>query len=206
MTRAVDSEIATGPQFECHALDCCPKAVRFLNFVFYQMGWFACVLGVAWNLQWLGVTIALGLVGTHLCLATDRAVQIKLALAAATVGLLIDAAQLRAGVFTFPQGVVIDGVPPPFMVVLWVQFVTTFRYSCSWLSKRYRLAASFGIIGAPLAFFAGERLGAIEILSPRLVHFGVLGMLWSLAVPALVLVSDRLASRAAAAPGYRWPK
>ena len=38
-----------------------------------------------------------------------------------------------------------------------------------------------------------------------LVKFGVLGSLWSLAVPLLVFVSDRLASRAAIAPNYRWP-
>ena len=56
---------------------------RFVNFLLYQTGWFACVLGAAWGFQWLGVCIALCLVGTHFWLAMDRALQMKLSLIAA---------------------------------------------------------------------------------------------------------------------------
>jgi hypothetical protein len=206
MTLPVDVQPATGPQVAHCAPRPCAKATRFLNLVFYQVGWFACVLGVAWDLQSIGVTIAVCLVGIHFYLATDRSVQIPLAFAAATVGLLIDSAQLWIGVFSFPRGTIVAWLPPPFMPVLWLQFATTLRYGCGWLSERYRLAACFGLAGAPLAFFAGERLGAIEVLSPRSVSFGLLGLLWSLAVPLLVRVADRLAARAAVTPDYRWPR
>ena len=81
----------------------------------------------------------------------------------------------------------------------------TIRYSMRWLSGRYLLGACFGLVGAPLAFFAGERLGAIEFLSPRIKNYSVLGLLWSLSVPLLVFISDRMASRVAVVPTYRWP-
>ena len=177
---------------------------RFVNFLFYQTGWFACVLGAAWGFQWLGVGIALCLVSAHFWLATDRILQIKLALIAAAIGLLVDCTQLWAGVFAFSRGRVLDWLPPPFMTVLWIQFATTFRYCMSWLSGHYGLGAGFGLLGAPLAFYAGERLGAIEFLSPRPLHFAVLGCLWSLVVPLLVYISDRLASHSAPTPHYRW--
>jgi hypothetical protein len=179
------------------------KMVRFLNFVLYQVGWFACVLGAAWCVPWTGMSIALLLVGVHLWLAEDRAAQLKLALLAAAVGMVIDTAQLWAGVFSFHQGVVVQWLPPPWMSVLWMQFATTFHYSMNWLSARYLLCASFGLGGAPLAFFAGERLGAIEFLSPRLPHYGVLALLWSVAVPSLVLASDLLGRDKSSPASYR---
>jgi hypothetical protein len=175
----------------------------FVNFLLYQIGWFCCVLGAAWHFPWLGMTIALGLVGVHFWLATDRTTQLKLVLAAAGVGFVIDSSQLWLGVFSFPSGTVVDWLPPPWMSVLWVQFATTFHYSMRWLNRRYTLSACFGFAGAPLAFFAGERLGAIEFLAPRLTHYAILAFFWLAAVPLLIYVSDYLLARSSRTPGYR---
>ena len=176
----------------------------FVNFLLYQIGWFCCVLGAAWQFPWLGMFIALGLVGAHFWLATDRTTQLKLVLVAAGVGFVIDSTQLWMGVFTFPSGLVVDWLPPPWMSVLWVQFATTFHYSMRWLSRRYRLCACFGLMGAPLAFFAGERLGAVEFLSPRLEHYAFLALFWSVAVPLLIYVSDYLLTHSSRTPVYRY--
>ena len=172
------------------------RVVRIVNFLLYQVGWFACVLGAAWGFPWFGMSIALCLLGIHFRLAPDRGSQVVLVLAAAGAGLVVDTLQLWVGVFTFPHGTVVDWLPPPWMSVLWMQFATTFRYSMRWLEGRYLLSASFGLLGAPVAFFAGERFGAIEFLSPRLAHYGVLAVLWSITVPLLVYVSDRLSMAA----------
>ena len=174
-----------------------------LNYVLYQIGWFACVLGVAWGYQGLGVCIALSLVGIHIYLATDRFLQLKLCLTAAAVGLTADAGQMWAGVFTFPKGTVVDWLPPPAITVLWLQFGTTLPYCMRWLSQRYAVCACFGLLGAPLAFFAGERLGAVEFMAPRWMHFAMLGLVWAIAVPLLVYVSDSW-TRNAETPSYRW--
>ena len=80
-----------------------------------------------------------------------------------------------------------------------------FHYSMRWLSRRYTLSDCFGFAGAPLAFFAGENLGAVEFLTPRLTHYAFLALLWSVAVPLLVYVSDYLMARGQSDPGYRWP-
>jgi hypothetical protein len=178
--------------------------IRLGNFLLYQIGWFCCVLGAAWRSPWLGTAVALGLIGVHFCLATDRATQLRLVLAAAVVGLMLDTVQLWAGVFAFPSGTVVEWLPPPWMSVLWMQFATTFHYSMRWLSGRYALSACFGLVGAPLAFFAGERLGAIEFLSPRSTHYTVLAFLWSVAIPLLIYISDTLLARGRVPATYRW--
>jgi hypothetical protein len=123
---------------------------------------------------------------------------------AAGIGLVVDSVQLWAGVFVFSQGVVVEWLPPPWMSVLWMQFATTFQYSMRWMSGRYTVSACFGFAGAPLAFFAGERLGAIEFLTPRLMHYSVLALLWSVAVPLLVYTSDYLATLRPVSSNYRW--
>jgi hypothetical protein len=63
--------------------------------------------------------------------------------------------------------------------------------------------AVFGLLGAPLAFFAGEQLGAVEFLSPRLLHFAILSAFWSVAVPLLIFFADRLTANDPTGPGYR---
>jgi hypothetical protein len=148
---------------------------------------------------------ALSLVAVHLWLAKDRALQVKLTLVAAGIGLVADTAQLWGGVFVFPHGVVVKWLPPPWMSVLWMQFATTFHYSMNWMSRRYAASACFGLVGAPLAFFAGERLGAIEFLAPRLTHYAVLAAVWSVTIPLLIYISDHMAARHPFAASYRWP-
>ena len=176
---------------------------QFVNILLYQVGWFACVLGLAWDLQWLGASIAISLMAIHFGLAADRALQVKLVLLTAALGLIVDSVQLRAGIFDFRYGLVVEWLPPLCIVVLWMQFATTFRYGMRWLSGRYLLCAGFGLLGAPVAFFAGERLGAISFLPPRIVHYAVLGVIWSVSVPLLIYISDRLGS-GAVSPHYCW--
>ena len=112
--------------------------------------------------------------------------------------------QMAAGIFTFPRGLIVVGLPPPFMTVLWLLFATTFRYGMRWLSGRYLLSALFGLLGSPMSFLAGERLGAIEFPPPVLLHYAVVGLVWAGAVPLLVWISDRLALHDGSESQFRW--
>ncbi len=177
---------------------------RLINFLLYQAGWFACVLGAAWAFPWQGMLIALLLTLVHFGLTTEPATQLRLAMVAGVTGLLVDTTLLVSGAVAFPHGVVTESLPPPWMSVLWIQFATTFRYSMRWLSGHYVAGASFGLFGAPIAFFAGEKLGAIEFLAPKLPHYTLLAVLWAIAIPLLIYVSDRLARRHHQLASYRW--
>jgi hypothetical protein len=177
--------------------------VRLINYLLYQIGWFACVLGAAYARPWLGIALALPLVAAHFWLTTDRAGQIKMAVFATVIGLFVDGTLLGLGVFRFPSGVLVSGLPPLWMSVLWIQFATTFAYCLHWLSGRYALSALLGLFGAPLAFLGGARLGAIEILPPDGIHLLMLGAVWSAAIPVLVYCSDRIQSAGGRPASYR---
>ena len=61
---------------------------------------------------------------------------------------------------------------PPWDVVLWMQFATILPFCLGWLSRRYLLCSVLGLIGGPMAFYAGEQIGAVSFLAPRLPNFG----------------------------------
>ena len=180
-----------------------PGLARLVNFLLYQAGWFACVLGAARHHPWLGLTIGASLAVVHVLLAEDRRAQLRLMLVAAMAGVAVDSALLAAGVFSFPSGMVFPWLPPPWLTVMWIQFATTLHYSLSWLAARNLRLAVFGLVGAPLAFLAGERLGGIMIQQPRVLHLLLLGALWFLALLILGYASQHLQPRNRGAAGYR---
>ena len=163
-----------------------------INFCLYQIGWFAIVVGAANDRPWLGMGMGLAAIVVHLLLAHGRARHLGLVLASGAVGLTLDSLQLWLGVFRFPSGMIVPWLAPPWDVVLWMQFATILPFCLRWVSRRYLLGSVLGFIGGPLAFYAGERLGAVSFLSPRLLHFAVLGIVWALAFPLLVWLSDTI--------------
>ena len=173
-------------------------AATLLNLALYQVGWFACVLGAAWGHPWAGAGLALTLATVHLALVRDRRREARLMLAAGGLGLALDSLQLNLGLFSYPSGTPLAGLAPPWIVVLWVQFATLLHFGLRWLSGRYALAAVLGLVGAPLSFWGGERMGAIEFASP--LAYLALGCVWALAMPALIWLGDRFEPRP---EGYR---
>ncbi len=177
----------------------------FANFCLYQLGWFACVWGAGIDRPGLGMTCAVVLVVVHLRLSGGTLRQLTLMATAGVIGLTIDTLQLWWGVFHFPHGVVVPWLAPLWVGVLWIQFATILPFSLRWLSRRYWLSAVLGLVGGPLAYYAGEKAGAVEFLPPRFLHFAVLGVVWSVAFPALIWVSDRLDLVAAVGGRYCLP-
>lgn len=178
------------------------KAAKLLNFVMYEAGWLACVVGAAWGAGCYGAALAGVLVVVHISLATAWFQELRLVLAAMLTGCVVDGLCIWFGVLRFADDGAIPGLPPFWMTVLWMQFATTLRYSLSWLRGRFLLAALFGLLGAPAAFCGGARLGAVELPGPAVPGLLLLGILWSAAMPLLVWLSGRSGADAVVA-GYR---
>ena len=176
------------------------KSPTLLNYALYQIGWIAAVVGAGQGHPWLGMGVALTLLVGHLVLARRRRAELRLVVAAGLMGLAIDSTQAAAGLLSFPSGVVVSWLCPPWIVVMWMQFASTFRFSLRWLVGRPLRALIFGAVGGPLAYVIGERLGAVELGSPRVVSLLVLSLAWTVAVPSLMWLAGR--DRHA---GYRLP-
>ena len=158
---------------------------NLLNYLLYLAGWCALVFGAAAGRVWLGMAIALGLLMAHLFLARERRAEWRLALLAGSIGFVVDSAQVAAGLLTFPSGVLVPWLCPPWIVVMWMQFATTFRFSFRWVLASPGVAALAGAVGGPLAYVAGERLGAVVLGEPRTLVLAVLAVVWAMVLPAL---------------------
>ena len=175
-----------------------------VNFLLYQTGWFAIVLGAGSGHPWLGSGIATLLVAVHFAMVVRRPRHLMLAAVACLLGVMLDSVQLAIGVFQFPSGAPVQWLVPPWIAVLWIQFATILPFCLRWLSGRYWLAAAMGLVGGPLAFAAGERLGAVTFLEPRGLHLLMLSVAWALALPLLVLLSDRIVGCGPRGALYAW--
>ena len=162
-----------------------------VNAAAYQAGWFACVLGAAGGWGAAGASIALTLALLHVVLAERPGREWPLLLAAAGVGAVADSLHAGFGILHF-NGHEAGTLAPLWILALWAQFGTTLHFSLRWLSRRYALASLLGLVGGPLAFLGGERLGAASFGEPRALSIAVLALSWAVALPVLVAIADRL--------------
>lgn len=177
-----------------------------LNFLAFQVGWFACVLGAANGVAWIGVLAVLAAAALHLARARRPGAELRLLLTATTLGLVLDSLLLATGWVAYPGsfagGQWLPALAPYWLVAMWALFATTLNVSMGWLRGRPLLAALFGAVGGPLSYWAGARLGAMELLQPTLA-LAALAVIWGLAMPLLMRLAERFDGfRAANIPAY----
>ena len=177
------------------------RHTSFYNYALYQVGWFSCVLGAAAQHPWVGFLIAVILIGVPLTLSVERSLEARLIVVATAVGLVVETAQIVAGTYRFTSGTVIDLLPPPWLLAMWAQFATTFRFSLRHVIAQPVSAALFGAAGGPIAFLAGERLGAVTLLPPLAHGLLRLSVSWAIALLVFSAVVRRVSQEDA--PRYR---
>jgi hypothetical protein len=168
-----------------------PLTTLVTNVVLFQAGWFACVLGAARQAPWVGLAAVAAIVAWHLANARERNRELRLLLLAMAAGALFETLLVQSGWLRFDSGVWMTGVAPLWMVALWVNFATTLNVSLRPLRDRLGLAALLGAIGAPIAYFSGSRLGALELteMAPALA---AIGAGWLFLTPLLFMAARRL--------------
>ncbi len=163
---------------------------KILNYLFFQVGWLACVWGAAKGFPWMGLVALVPAVLVHLRWACDASVEIRLLMICALTGIVFDALLLATGWVAFPNGNWIPGLAPYWMMILWIFLGTTLNLSMSWMKASLPAAAVLGLVGGPLAYLAGEKLGGIVLIqtTPALV---ALAVGWGLVMPALAVAAGR---------------
>ncbi len=166
------------------------KAI-IINALLFQAGWLCCVLAGAHHLPWLGTLTALLIVAWHLGNAGDAYKELRLILIAGMIGAVWDSFLVYAGWLVYPSGTLLEGTAPHWIVAMWLLFATTLNVSLRWLKQRLLLAAVLGAVAGPAAYFAGYKLGGVQI--PDLAAgMTSLALGWSVFMPLLMALSNRL--------------
>ena len=157
---------------------------KFWNFVIFQLGWFACVLGAA-NKQVLWAVIAtLAYIAFHAWRSPSPKTEISLLLKAFIFGLVADTLIMHLGYLDFRDDWPSPYLSPLWMWVLWVLVATTINGSLTWLRGRPILGAVLGGICGPMSYEAGIRMGAGRWASGgEITGFILVGVVWAVAIP-----------------------
>lgn len=169
------------------------------NAIAYQAVWFAAVIGAGRGEWWPGVAAAALFVSIQLAVSREREVDLRLLVAALACGAIVDGAMAGNGLARYAASTpALPGGAPLWLLAIWASFALTLRRSMRVLLGRPFIALALGAIGGPLAYLGAARgWQAIDFAEPRWLSLVVLGVAWSLVLPALVLLATRLHPRTA---------
>lgn len=157
-----------------------------VNVAIYQFIWFLCVLKGN-----TGAFFALPLIVLHLYFSECRKSDVIVMGAFLLAGVVIDGGLHLAGFFSFT----VSGKPLPFwLVVIWLALSILPNHSLSWMKRRPLLCAIFGALGGPLAYWAGERLGAASFAFPLYWSIPILAVVWAIFWPLAMSLASNLSS------------
>jgi Protein of unknown function (DUF2878) len=171
-----------------------------LNFIAFQIGWFACVWGGANGWPWLGVAVTAMIAGRHVYRATRPKTEAVLIGLSGLLGLLADSLLTGLGLLRFPSGQLHPQFTAYWMIAMWMLFATTFNVSLRWLKPRLGLAALLGLVAGPVAYYGGARLGGVAFAEPLYLGLIAVGIVWALAMPLLLVIATRYDGMAETAP------
>lgn len=160
-----------------------------LYFVFGQAGWFACVLGAAHGLAWIGILTGVLLICLHLLRVPRPLIEFKLIASVVVIGGIWENTTVAFGLLAYP-GMPVHGWAPAWLFALWGMFAAQANTTYQWLKQRRKLAALLGAIAGPVSFHAGSALGAVYFLKPW-PAIAALTVGWALLLPLLMLLATR---------------
>ena len=163
---------------------------KIINFVLFQAGWFIGVLGASYNQTYLALTLSIVILLVHFALIKNRILELKLIIIAGLIGLLFDGALLNFDLIIYNDPVLPYPFTPIWIVMLWMFFAMTLNHSLAWLRQKIYISILFGALGGPLAYIAGEKLGAITLLSTNSII--ILSIGWAFITPVLLIIANRL--------------
>lgn len=170
-----------------------PRKV-IINFVLFQLAWFACVIGAAQGYPSIGVLVTLLAVIWHLYKANHYRAELRLIGIALGIGATFDQMMLSSNLIDYVhhgwgENHLNNLLVPSWILALWVGFATSLNVSLRWMHGQYLIAVLFGAIGGPLAYIAATRLGAVTLNSTA--SYIALSVGWAIITPMLLVISSK---------------
>ena len=161
-----------------------------VNFILFQLAWFACVVAAARGSSWLGVLVALVVAAVHVMRSRRPRAEIQLLVLTTGIGVAWESAVLSTGWIHYAGSWPATWLAPDWIIAMWTLFGTLLNVSLRWLRGRWLLAVVFGLVGGPLAYYGGVKLGAVFLLQPTYALL-LQGLGWAVLTPLLVQVARR---------------
>lgn len=154
------------------------------NLLANQVVWAVAVLGAAGGSSLPGVLGASLFLVLHLALLQDWRTEARFIAALVLAGYPLDCLLSLSGLIEYrPEGG-FDALAPAWILGLWVSIAATARHSLRPLLRKRRVAAVFGLLGAPFAYYTASVAQAITVPRPA-IALGLIGLAWALLLAVL---------------------
>jgi Protein of unknown function (DUF2878) len=168
---------------------------KILNAVGYQVVWFACIYSASRGNAWLGFTASVIFSIVMLAFAGRAKDDIRILSIGLCLGVCIDSIFASSGLIKYDAAWPIEGIAPLWIMALWLSFSLTLNHSMAFLRNNVTLAAAFGLIGGPLAYFGADRLfNVLDFGGDTLTVVLALAVAWAVAIPAIFWIDQRIAN------------
>jgi hypothetical protein len=152
--------------------------------VLFQLAWFSAVIG---RESFILVTTALLVV--HFLVTPTVLKDVKGAGIIALIGILADSTLSALNIFDFAQQALI----PVWLILLWLHLGAALPHGFAFMKKlKTWQVCLIGAVAGPVSYFAGFRLGAVELPYGVIISCGLLSLIWLLLLPVFVLIIDRI--------------
>jgi hypothetical protein len=163
-----------------------------INFVLFQLAWFAGILGAAHRQAFIGILVMVlcGVIHLRSLPRASRRAEYVLMFQCFCLGTLIDTVLMHAGIMVYASPNPIGFISPLWMSLLWVALAMTLNHSLAWLKNKYWLSAILGSIAGPLSYLAGIRLDAGSMPHEN-YSLATLSIVWALTMPLIMFLSQK---------------
>ena len=98
---------------------------------------------------------------------------------------------VASGWVTYKAGLFSDYMAPYWIITMWMLFATTINMSMRFMRGRPWLAAVFGLVGGPLAYYGGHKIGGIQFVN-EMAALSMLAIGWAVMMPVLMRLGEIL--------------
>ncbi|MBD8527507.1 DUF2878 domain-containing protein [Pseudomarimonas arenosa] len=161
------------------------------NLIGFQAVWMASVGGAANGYWWLGPLAVCLFAGYQIGVGPDRRADLLILAACAVLGFLVDSLWVQLGWMQFASPLPWAHLAPVWIVAMWIGFALTLNHSLAGFKKRLWLAAAFGLVGGPLAYYAAARAWSAVAIAEGAGPYIGLALAWGVLTPLLLLLAER---------------
>lgn len=162
-----------------------------VNAMLFNLVWLACVAGSAKQLLWPAIISCIILAIYQLSPTRRHPNDIKLIYVSMLLGVIVDTIWIQMGYMDFTDKRPFQFLAPAWIIILWVGFGLTINHSLKWLTLHPLLPALTGAIAAPLTYFGGIKIGAVEYTASVAEVSTGLAIVWALALTLLVEIGKK---------------
>lgn len=164
---------------------------KVFNFAGLQLCWLACVVGAGlYGQPWLALLVTAAFVVLHFNYTDYPRSDLRLVGYGLIVGLILDSLWSATGLITYQQQGLFP-LAPVWIACLWVAFMLTLNHSLAWLRRFIPLAVMLSAVSSPLSYYAGHKIGALQINEPLLVAIAI-AISWGILIPGFLILADKL--------------